>query len=153
MKQRDFFLTAISIGAIGIANSTLAFGRDDQWSSGYGQGVCEAVVTSGAGNQIYVACECGSGRPSAIYFTLAGRAPAGDKLFLSFDNGPATPVGLWSGAIPSDCHACASTFDFVKDGLKRHSTVRVMYQNGDAATFTLKGSTKAIGECVADFWK
>ena len=33
-----------------------AFGRDDKWVSGWGQGVAEAIVTHGPGNQIYVTC-------------------------------------------------------------------------------------------------
>jgi hypothetical protein len=136
-----------------VASAANAFGSDEKWSSGFGQGVCEAIVTSGAGNEIYVGCDCGSDRPSSISFQLAGKSPTGDLVFLSFDGGQAEDVSLWNSAIPSDCRACASNFDYVKERLKRHSNVRVMFQNGDAANFTLKGSTAAIGECEADFWK
>ena len=145
----------LAIAAIGIAGGSMAnaFGRDDQWVSGFGQGVCEALVTSGAGNEIYFACDCGSDRPSSISFMLGGMSSTGDLLFLSFDDGTMEEVSLWGGQITSDCRACADTFESVKERIKKHSKVRVMFQNGDAATFTLKGSAEAIGECTADFWK
>lgn len=145
----------LAIAAIGImgGGTANAFGRDDKWVSGFGQGVCEALVTSGAGNEIYFACDCGSARPSSISFMLGGKSSTGDLLFLSFDDGPMEDVSLWGGDITSDCRACANTFDFVKERIKKHSKVRVMFQNGDAATFTLKGSAEAIGECTAGFWK
>lgn len=38
------------------ADAAFAFGRDDSWTSGWGQGVAEAVVTLGPGNRIYVTC-------------------------------------------------------------------------------------------------
>ena len=136
-----------------LATGARAFGEDDRWSSGFGQGVCESIVTSGAGNEIYVACDCGSALPSSISFKLAGQAPTRNLVFLSFDGGPSKDISLSDGQITSDCHACAANFDYVKERLKRHSTVRVMFQNGDAASFTLRGSSSAIGECVADFWK
>ena len=135
-----------------IAGTTAgAFGRDDRWSSGFGMGVCEALVTSGAGNQIYVACDCGSAQPSSISFMLGGGAPKGDRIFLSFDGADAEDIWISEGGITSDCRACAGTFEYVRDALKRHGRVRVMAQNGDAATFTLVGSSEAIGECSAAF--
>jgi hypothetical protein len=134
-----------------ICTSATAFGRDDQWQSGFGQGVCESIITSGSGNEIYVACDCGSNQPSSISFQLTGRDPIGDNVFLSFDNQDAESIWISDGSIGSDCRACASTFNYVIDKLKKHSRVRVMYQNGDAATFSLKGSAEAIGECISDF--
>ena len=110
-------------------------------------------MTSGAGNQIYVGCDCGSALPSSIRFTLAGSEATGDRIFLSFDGGDAETISVWDGEITSDCRACAGTFDHVLERLKEHSRIRVMFQNGDAASFTLKGSSGAIGECIADFWK
>jgi hypothetical protein len=139
------------LAAVTIPELTSAFGRDDRWTAGFGQGVCEAVVTSGAGNQIYLACDCGSDRPSSISFTLAGRSAPGDRILLAFDSFDAESIWIADGEIISDCRACAANSDYVLQRLKRHSRVRVMFQNGDAATFSLKGSSEAIGDCRASF--
>lgn len=153
MSSVTFNSLFVTAGIAMLSSGAHANNSDERWSSGFGQGVCEAIVTSGAGNQIYFACDCGSDVPSSISFELAGENTRGDLVFLSFDGDTPKSFSLWNGGIPSDCRACADTFDAVKDGLKQHSSVRVMFQNGDAATFTLRGSSAAIGECQADFWK
>lgn len=42
--------------------SAHSFGNDDHWVSGWGQGISEAIITKGPGNQIYVTCDDGAGR-------------------------------------------------------------------------------------------
>ncbi len=130
---------------------TLSAASDDQWHSGYGMGVCEASVSSGAGNEIYVACECGSGTPSTIHFTIGGETPSSKHLFLTFDAKDAQYVSLWDGVIPSDCRACDDNFRYALEGFKGHSKVRVMLPSGEATTFTLKNATEALGSCVSSF--
>lgn len=144
---------AILLSGLIAGTSAHAFGRDDHWVSGFGQGVCESVVTSSAGNRIYVACDCGSGRPPSINFELIGRSPQGSRIFLTFDAQNAEDIWVENGRISANCRACAGNFDYVLDLFRRHNRVRVMAQNGDAATFTLKGASRALGQCKADFLK
>ena len=145
------FLVGISI-VVGVGPVS-AFGRDDAWQSGFAQGTCESTITSGAGNQILVSCDCGSLIPSSIYFDIGGKSPATDSIFMSFDGAEPHQFSLWDGSIPSDCRACANNFDAALELMRKHSKVHVMLPTGEGATFTLKGSSEAIGECEADFWK
>lgn len=143
-----------AILTIAVVGNADAFGSDDRWTAGWGQGIAEAVIGKGPGNQIYVTCDEGAGRnATGISFMLAGKAPTGAVVTLTFDNADPHDFSLWDGAIRSDCHACASTYDVVIDALKKHSSVHVRFENGDAARFTLKGSSAAIGHCIADFYR
>lgn len=130
-----------------------AFGSDMAWTAGYGQGIAEATITKGPGNRIYTACNDGGIGGSSISFELIGRAPTGNSILLTFDGEDPKAFSIWDGEIPSDCRACADTFESVIQKLKTHAWVHVRFENGDAARFTLKGASDAIGECKADFWK
>lgn len=144
------FALALCVAAIPVA--AMGFGRDDRWVSGWGMGVAEALVTAGDGNQIYVTCDQGAGRnATGIDFMLAGQSPSGDHVALTFDDDPSVEVSLWDGRIPSDCRACVSTYTFVTERLRAHNRVRVAFENGDQATFTLTGSRAAIVDCTPDF--
>lgn len=128
----------------------------DSWKSGFGQGIHEAYVEKGPGNEIYVACTAGASRPStSIRFMLGGNSPPENSLVtLTFDGEVPLDVGVgkW-GELRSDCHACASTFDLVIERLKSKQSVHVRYPDGVSAVFPLTGSAAAIGnECIADFW-
>jgi hypothetical protein len=132
----------------------MAFGNDERWVSGFGQGVKEAVIRKGSGNSIYVACSGSSSSPSSVNFSLAGRSPTGDSVTLTFDG--LDPERIWIskwGEVSSDCRACATNFDYVINKLKSHSSVHVMFENGDSARFTLEGSANAIGQCKAGFYQ
>lgn len=140
--------------AVGISSSALAFGSDDKWTAGWGQGIAEAIITKGPGNQIYVTCDQGAGRSATgISFMLSGRAPTGHSITLTFDNSDPQDYSLWDGEIISSCRACAATYDVVIDQMKKAASVHVRFENGDAARFTLRGSSRAIGECTADFYR
>lgn len=144
-----FLLLAISsFGA-----PALSFGTDDQWQSGWGQGVSEAIITHGPGNQIYVTCNDG-GNPfskTGISFMLGGRAPTGEYVTLTFDDNDPENIWINDGEITSDCRACAGNYEYVIEKFKTHSSVHVLFENGDSARFTLKGSSSAITSCVPDF--
>lgn len=135
--------------------SAHSFGNDDHWVSGWGQGVAEAIIKKGPGNQIYVTCDQGADREATgISFMLGGKSPTGSRILLGFDSNDPVEFSLWDGGtIPSNCRACASVYDAVIAGLKKHSSVYVRFENGDATRFSLKGSTKAIGQCTADFYR
>lgn len=130
-----------------------AFGNDDHWESGWGQGVAEAIITHGPGNQIYVTCNQGAADyvGSGISFMLGGRAPTGSSVILTFDNEDPESIWISDGQITSDCRACAGNYEYVIERLKRHSSVHVLFENGDSARFSLAGSSEAITECVPDF--
>jgi len=122
---------------------------DEIWRSGWGQGWAEAQVTHGSGNEIYVACENGSGQPSSVSFQLAGKPPRIDsEVILVFDK--EKPEGFSVGAngrIVADCRACEANFSYVLGKLKSHSSIYVRFSDGRESTFTLKGAKKAIGDC------
>lgn len=148
------FSRLISLCVLLMPSAALAFGNDTEWTSGWGMGTKEAIITKGPGNEIYVACEDGSLSPSSISFMLDGQSAGGGIVTLTFDGAP--PEDFWtdeSGVITSDCHACASNFDRAILMLKTHNSVYVRFQNGLMTQFTLKGSKEAIGECIAGFYK
>jgi hypothetical protein len=145
---------AAAISAMAMPGLVLAFGSDDEWTSGWGQGVAEAIITKGPGNQIYITCDDGAGRNSTgISFMLLGKEPGGSSVLLTFDGGDPEEYSTWNGRIPTNCRACASTYELVIDKLKRHNSVHVRFENGNAARFTLKGAAKAIGQCTPDFYR
>ncbi|QKW97066.1 MULTISPECIES: hypothetical protein [unclassified Agrobacterium] len=142
------------MASIALPATAGAFGNDDRWESGWGMGVKEAIITRGAGNRIYVTCDDGAARDAtAISFMVGGDSPKGSSVQLTFDGEAPEDYSLWDGEIKSNCHACASTYDAIINKLKSHRFVHVKFQNGNAAKFSLNGSTRAIGQCVADFYR
>jgi len=138
--------------AISLPASVLAFGSDEQWTSGWGQGIAEAIITKGPGNNIYVTCGQGAGYDATgIRFMLAGKEPPGNSITLTFDGEDPTDYWISGGKITSDCRACAANYEEVISRLKRHQSVHVRFENGDATRFTLKGASEAIIECIPDF--
>lgn len=132
----------------------LAFGSDDEWTRGWGQGVAEAIITKGPGNQIYVTCDEGAGRnATGISFMLSGKAPTGSSIQLTFDGQDPRDFSIFDGWISSDCRACASNYEVVVDNFRRRNSVHVRFENGDATRFTLKGAAKAIGQCTSDAYR
>ena len=149
MKLLGFFELVLFSGLI--AGTAHAFGNDDRWVSGWGMGTKEAIVTKGPGNQIYIACEEGSLIPSSISFMLAGDGPSGTNVTLTFDNKDPEDFWISDGQIVSDCRACAANFDRAIGLMKNHASVHVRFENGLSARFSLRGSSEAIGECIAGF--
>lgn len=121
---------------------------DKAWSSGWGQGTSEARVTSGSGNEIYVACESGSGRYSSISFKLGAKYPKGGEMLMMFDRQQpvVVPVGE-RGDIVSDSSTGDYVFQYVIEGFRRYNNVYMQFTDGREAVFTLKGAAKAIGHC------
>jgi len=138
------------------SNVAKAFGTDEKWVSGWGQGISEAIITRGPGNNIYVTCGNSEVNRTGISFMLRGRGPKGSSVQLTFDGSDPENYSIWTNSsmsIPSFCHACSGTYQKVIEKFKSHRTVHVKFENGDAAKFTLKGASDAIGDCVPDFWK
>jgi len=147
------FLSLSIVLIICMTQGALSFGNDQSWERGFGQGTAEAIIRKGPGNSIYVACEAGSGRPSSIFFELAGKAPNGDRITLTFDGEDPEQIWVSEGQITSDCRACAANFTYVVEKLKSGRSLHVLFPNGEGARFSLKGSANAIGECPAGFYQ
>lgn len=122
---------------------------DNNWRSGWNQGVAEAEVTHGSGNKIYVACDSGSGYGSSIHFILAGNSPKpNSEVLIIFDKKHPESFSVnKNGVITSECRVCAANFDYLIEQLKKHSSAYVRFSDNRESTFTLKGSAKAIGDC------
>lgn len=137
-----------------LTSSTQAFAwstqtSDHAWRSGWGQGWAESQVTHGSGNEIYIACESGSGGDSSITITLAGKtAQPNSEIIFMFDKGSLETFSVGDrGEINTSCNACASGFYLLIDKLKKHNELYVRFNDGRESTFTLKGAAKAIGGC------
>lgn len=139
----------------GVSFSALAWSTatsDKVWRSGWGQGVAEAQVTHGSGNQIYVACNDGSGMNSSISFWLVGDSPKSGEILMIFDKGSPESISVNAdGDIVSDSRVSDSTFRYVLDKFRQHNSVYIRFSNGHESTFTLKGAAKAIGDCRSTF--
>lgn len=151
IKWYVFILTSLfySLAAFGWSSET----SDEKWRSGWGQGVAEAQITHGSGNQIYIACEDGSGRPSSISFMLAGDGPKNtNEIMLIFDkDSPETARVGEFGMITSDSYASDSTFRDLIAKFKKHKKVYIRFPNGRESTFTLNGAAKTIGKCRSTY--
>jgi hypothetical protein len=127
---------------------------DDVWRSGWGQGVSESEVTYGSGNRIYVAChEPLSWGGSSISISLGGREFPNSELLIRFDNGKLESFHTDKrGYIESDSRVGDAQFHYLIDHFKKHKKVYIRAPNGYESTFTLKGSTKALGnDCKSGF--
>lgn len=128
---------------------------DDIWRSGWGQGVPESEVTNGSGNKIYVAChEPVSWGGSSISISLGGKEFPNSELLIRFDNGKLESFHTDKrGYIESDSRVGAAQFTYLLDKFKQHKKVYIRAHNGYESTFTLKGSSKALGsDCKAGFY-
>lgn len=155
MKSKKNIL--VGLLTIFLSSNTLAWTTetsDDVWRSGWGQGVSESEVTYGSGNRIYVAChEPFSWGGSSIAISLGGRVFNNSELLIRFDNGKLESFHTDKrGYIESDSRVGDSQFNYLIERFKKHKKVYIRAPNGYEATFTLKGSTKALGsDCRSGF--
>ncbi|MBZ0129779.1 MAG: hypothetical protein K8F59_11755 [Rhodobacteraceae bacterium] len=70
---------------------------------------------------------------------------------MTFDNDDPEQIWISNGDITSDCRACMGNYEYVIRKLKSHRSVHVLFENGDGARFTLKGSSAAITDRTPDF--
>lgn len=136
-----------------ICSHAWASDTDDRWRNGWGQGTSEAEVTHGPGNRIYVACDTGSGFGSSVHFQLVGKPPPphSDVLLMFDREKPQAAQVDAHGKVRSDCRVCAANFDHLIAALKSHSSVYVRFADGRETTFTLAGSSQAIGACPSNW--
>jgi hypothetical protein len=155
MTKRWLITIWLSIGLCAFADAARA--DDVAWSSaGPFQGMSVARVTAGPGNSIAVSCDVANGSGSSVTFELAGRAPGSDTLFVSFDGRPAQRVFLNAEGpegfyLTAGCPACDMSFDALIEELKSGNAVVVTFPTDESASFSLRGSRAAIGDCPAQF--
>ncbi len=130
-----------------VASRTIA--AEGRWSSDAGDGFRQARVAAGPGNEIVVTCDTGGGAGNAIEVFVGGATPAsGSLVSIIFDRaGPEEVLIDGEGSITTDSRETVGTFIGVIDGLKRHNRVTLRLADGREAVFSLKGSSKAIGDC------
>lgn len=149
MKKAVFALTLCC------ATSLLAWDgtSDNEWRSGWGQGISEAQVTQGSGNEIYVACvDEDDERYSSVSVVIGGEGPGSGDVLMSFDRGSleAFPFDE-NGLLEAASRVHDQYFQILIQQLRKHNSVYVRFADGREAVFTLKGSAKAIGDCRG-FW-
>lgn len=124
---------------------------DHSWRSGWMQGTPVAQVTNGIGNDIFVTCindEDEDG--SSVTIRLAGR-PVGDYVFIAFNNGKFKKYPFYDGSLVANSRATDGWFLSLIDNIKKHNLIHVRAEDGRQVSFTLNGSSKAIGYCKG-FW-
>lgn len=153
MRQISFWLLATASLNCYAWSAT----SDDKWRTGWGQGVSELQVTQGSGNKIDVTCASPTDLPggSTVKFTVAGNSVESGEILTIFDNEkPETFQTNSRGYIESSSRAWASNFTYLLEKFKKHRKVYVRFPDGNEATFTLKGASKAIvdNDCKAAFY-
>ncbi len=123
------------------------------WTSEAGQGIHNARVSDGSSSEISVICDIGSGRGNAIDIMIGGVRPGpDDQVRFVFDN--QTPVNIWfdkPGRISTENSAALGNYTFLLQRLRRHGRVTVSVRGGPSSTFSLFGSSGAIGDCPLKF--
>lgn len=121
---------------------------DHVWRSGWAQGITEAQVTLGSGNEIYIACKETDDMYdfATIYINLAGR-PVDDEVLISFDKQGLTEYPFTDGALKPMSRAHESYVRSFFESIRKHNQIYVRSKDGREATFTLKGAAKATEDC------
>lgn len=123
------------------------------WTGETADGVHMAAVNSD-GNEIMVMCDAGINAPiTSISFLIDGVSPvAGSNIALYFDKDKPLFIATDDeGGIGSATQVDATAFTKVIGKMKSSNRLKVRLFNGAEHKFRLTGSTKAIGNCTADF--
>ncbi len=126
---------------------------DEAWRQGSAQGIDEAWVGLGPGNQILITCEDDKSESTGMSLTLAGSPPpSSSTVVFVFEDLTTFDIGVDDqGLVTSACHACGDSFDYLLGLLKSHSAVYVRFADKRGARFSLKGAKAAIGDCRSDW--
>lgn len=129
-----------------------AFGNQNTWSSGWGQGVSEFVIKGKGQSQLYLSCEDYGSQPATVIFTDAnGHEVSMDEdknLQVSIDGGESIDIS------ESDSRVGSNNLVLAWTQLRNGKQVSVSGEGVKPATFTLAGATKVLPEfgtqgCVA----
>ncbi|WP_199063701.1 hypothetical protein [Serratia sp. ASV30] len=129
-----------------------AFGNQNTWSSGWGQGVSEFVIKGKGQSQLYLSCEDYGSQPATVIFTDAnGHEVSMDEdknLQVSIDGGESIDIS------ESDSRVGSNNLVLAWTQLRNGKQVSVSGEGVKPATFTLAGAAKVLPEfgtqgCVA----
>ncbi len=136
----------VFIGALlcGTACATSAWAQD--WSATQGDGVLNATVTNGTANLVVTCAPANGAAFNAVQVTIGDATIAGPVTF-AFD-GDTTVAGIFGdGFLTADTPQNAAIFGLLRDALKSKNVVTVTARNAPPQTFSLRGSSRAIGTC------
>lgn len=122
-------------------------GTFGDWSFEVGQGI-RASRTESGGASLDVTCA----PPevfvkSSLYLGVDGQRLSG-KMGFRFNDGETVVAVFENNEFVADTAERAQMFGQVVSGLKRGNTVELVDGDATIATFSLRGSSKAIGDCT-----
>lgn len=139
----------------GVAVAMLAIPASaNSWIGQLDNGIRLAKVAPNENTEILVMCDAGINAPiTSVNFMIDGAVPEPKTVVrLQFNNAEPMFVMLDAeGGIGSATASDAEKFREVVGLLKEKKNVRVRLYNGIQHKFALTGSTKAIGDCQADY--
>ncbi|MFH5028738.1 hypothetical protein ACHHZ2_11235 [Citrobacter freundii complex sp. 2024EL-00237] len=119
-----------------------AFGNQNTWSSGWGQGVSEFVIKGKGQSQLYLSCEDYGSQPATVIFTDAnGHEVSMDEdknLQVSIDGGESIDIS------ESDSRVGSNNLVLAWAQLRKGKQVSVTGDGVKPATFTLAGAAKVL---------
>lgn len=127
-----------------------------EWKGEIFDGVLEAKVEQSSNTHIILYCDVGINAPiTAINVSIAGTTPSPNSTIrFAFDND--TPIFATAdseGGIASLEQTQEEIFSMLLNKLREKSQVSVRIYDGSEETFALMGSSDAIGDCTADYWR
>ena len=137
----------VSLSTLVLAGSLLplmaqAFGNQNTWSSGWGQGVSEFVIKGKGQSQLYLSCEDYGSQPATVIFTDAnGHEVSMDEdknLQVSIDGGESIDIS------ESDSRVGSNNLVLAWAQLRKGKQVSVTGDGVKDATFTLAGAAKVL---------
>ncbi len=137
----------VSLSTLVLAGSLLplmaqAFGNQNTWSSGWGQGVSEFVIKGKGQSQLYLSCEDYGSQPATVIFTDAnGHEVSMDEdknLQVSIDGGESIDIS------ESDSRVGSNNLVLAWAQLRKGKQVSVTGDGVKPATFTLAGAAKVL---------
>ena len=137
----------VSLSTLVLAGSLLplmaqAFGNQNTWSSGWGQGVSEIVIKGKGQSQLYLSCEDYGSQPATVIFTDAnGHEVSMDEdknLQVSIDGGESIDIS------ESDSRVGSNNLVLAWAQLRKGKQVSVTGDGVKPATFTLAGAAKVL---------
>ena len=151
-------VTALAMLTMALPCSS-AIARDvGRWVIGSGQGVIEYSIYNDNKDQTYFIISDASMGASGgvdVYISVNGKAPRPhERVIISIDGSQVDFMADGGGTIKTNCHVCASNFDFLWKLIRRGNTMRVRFGAGEGV-FSLRGAAKILDRDPpkADFYR
>jgi hypothetical protein len=114
------------------------------WRIGAGMGQIERFVENGPGNRLNVSCGEGASQGATIIVAIKDKLPSSPSTVRIFVNDKMFDFYAKGGGIDTQSRVGAYTFWGFWSSLKKARSVRVLFENGDTATFPTKGAARAF---------